>query len=158
MHKINLKMKNIVILLFFLNIQLSYSQNIELKDKTWWVSLKKAKNDIEIGEFYEMFPDSSNRKSIDNSMYIEENLYFYDNNEFYYTLKGSYINPYKKEPHLQYSNSGKWELKNSNVVEISIEDGEYNRSIYTYKINISEKFETKVILTLIDFNFVTRDK
>jgi hypothetical protein len=147
-------MKKLTLILFLLSIQTSYSQNIDLKGKMWWVSLKKAKNDIEVGELYEMFPDSSNRKSIDNTIYVEENLFFKENNEFYFTLKGSFMNPYKKEPHLQYSNSGKWKLKSPDVLEITMEDGQYNRSIYTFKISIAEKYETKLILTLMEFRYI----
>lgn len=147
-------MRKLTLFIFLFATQISFSQNIELKGKMWWVSLKKAKSDLEIGEVYEMFPDSSNRKSIDNTMLVEENLFFNDNDEFYYTLKGSFMNPHRTEPNLQYSNSGKWKLKSPDVLEITMEDGEYNRSIYTFKINIPEKYKTQIILTLIEFRYI----
>lgn len=113
---------------------LTFGQDFKLTDVTWWVVKKEGKTDIQLGDVYEMFPDSSNRISLDTTMYCQENLFFNNDGGFKYTLKCTPMIPKKNEPHLNYSNTGTWKMIDQDFIEITMMNGHYNETKYIYKV------------------------
>lgn len=140
-------MKLILVLPFLYFSFISFCQDIKLTNATWWVVKKEGKTDIQLGDVYEMFPDSSNRISIDSTMYCQENLFFAENGEFKYTLKCTPMIPNKNEPYLNYSNSGTWKMLDNYLIEITIINGYYKQTKYKYRVTnpISDKIQLCLI-------------